>query len=178
MEFLGRILLDNWSAVARVAIVGVLGYILLLAILRVSGKRTLSKMNAFDFIITVALGSAFANVMLNKDIALAEGVVGLGLLVFLQFLVTWLSVRSETVSNLVKSQPTLLFYEGRFLEGALRRQRVTQSEVLAAIREQGLSATQEVEAVVIETTGTLSVLRRSAAPADTLDEVAGSGSGS
>lgn len=81
-------------------------------LLRVSGKRTLTKMNAFDLVVTVALGSTLATVLLTKSVALAEGLTAFVLLIFLQFVLTWLSVRSRAVGRLVKSEPTLLVYQG------------------------------------------------------------------
>jgi uncharacterized membrane protein YcaP (DUF421 family) len=84
----------------------------LVLLLRVSGKRTLTKMNAFDLVVTVALGSTLATVLLTKSVALAEGLTAFMLLIFLQFVLTWLSVRSRAVSRLVKSEPTLLAYQG------------------------------------------------------------------
>ncbi len=108
---------DSWSGLGRVLIVGVFAYGALVLILRVSGKRTLSKMNAFDFVVTIALGSTLATILLSKDVALAEGLLALALLIGLQFVITWLSVRSPTVNRLVKAEPALLFHRGHFLHG-------------------------------------------------------------
>lgn len=152
---------DNWQGLFRTFVVGVSAYVILVLILRVSGKRTLSKMNAFDFVVTVALGSTLATILLSKDTALAEGVLALVLLVGLQLIITWLSVRSKTVSYLVKSEPRLLFHRGDFLHGAMRAERVNQDEILQAMRSQGIGAIEKVEAVVLETDGSLSVLSSS-----------------
>jgi uncharacterized membrane protein YcaP (DUF421 family) len=149
---------DSWLGLVRVLIVGSLAYLALVLLLRVSGKRTLSKMNAFDFVVTVALGSTLATVLLSQDVALAEGVVAFALLVGAQYLITWLSVRSSTVKQLVKSEPSLLFHHGSFLAGAMTRERVTQEEVLAAVRQQGKASLEQVGAVVLETDGTFSIL--------------------
>src|SRR3990170_1372212 len=108
---------DSWGGLARVCVVGTLAYCALIFLLRVSGKRTLSKMNAFDLVVTVALGSTLATILLSKDVALVEGIVALALLIGLQFLITWLSVRSAKVSRLVKAEPALLFHRGSFLPG-------------------------------------------------------------
>ena len=129
---------ENWFGPLRVVIVGTLAYMALVLLLRVSGKRTLSKMNAFDLIVTVAFGSTLASILLSKDVALAEGITAFALLIGLQYIITWLSVRSDWVENLVKSEPALLFFQGRFLQEALRRERVTEAEVRAAVRSQGL----------------------------------------
>jgi len=151
---------DNWGGLARVIVVGVLAYVALVVLLRISGKRTLSKMNAFDFVVTVALGSTLATILLSKDVALVEGIVALGLLIGLQFVLTWLSVRSSTVDRLVKSEPTLLYHRDRFLRDAMRRERVTEDEVRAAIRGAGFASLESVEAVVLETDGSVASLKR------------------
>ncbi len=145
----------------RTLVVSLLAYLCLVVLLRVSGKRTLSKMNAFDFVVTIALGSTLATILLNKDTSLAEGVLALGLLVGLQFLITWTSVRVRWMRKLVTGEPTLLLHRGRMLGDALRRTRVTETEVLAALRSRGCAALQDAEAVVLETDGSLSVVRRS-----------------
>ena len=149
---------DSWTGLIRVVVVGVLAYVALVAILRVSGNRTLSKMNAFDLIVTVALGSTLASILLTETVALAEGVLGFAVLIGLQFVVTWLSVRSRKVSELVKAEPVLLLYQGQFLHREMRRQRVLEAEMRAAVREAGHASLADVEAVVLETDGSFSVV--------------------
>ncbi len=150
---------ESWAGIGRVVVVGTLAYLALVLLLRVSGKRTLSKMNAFDFIVTVALGSTLATVLLSKDVALFEGIAAFFLLIGLQFAITYLSVRSRRVENWVKSEPSLLFFEGRFLPQSLRRERVTEAEVRAAVRAQGAGEMEKVAAVVLETDGSLNVIK-------------------
>lgn len=149
---------DSWTEVLRVFAVGAPAYAALVFLLRISGKRTLSKLNAFDLVITVAMGSTLATILLSRDVALAEGVAALALLVVLQFVLTWTSVRSSGVQDLVKARPALLFYRGRFLEHSLVNERVTREEVLAVAREQGHSDLSSVGAVVLETDGSMSVV--------------------
>jgi uncharacterized membrane protein YcaP (DUF421 family) len=168
----GSIVFAGWDGLVRVVVVGALAYLALVLLLRVSGKRTLSKMNAFDLVVTVALGSTLATVILSKDVALAEGVAAFAVLIGLQFAITWLSVRSATVGRLVKAEPTLLFYQGRFLPEQMRRSRVLEAEVRAAVREQGVAALAAVEAVVLETDGAFAVVKRSEDAATALDDLA------
>ena len=94
-------------------------------------------MNAFDLIVTVALGSTLATVLLSNSVPLLEGILGLALLVYLQYAITWLSVKSERFQNLTKAEPTLLVHQGQYLDAALRRQRVTREEIDAALRQNG-----------------------------------------
>ena len=154
-----NILFTNWESTARTAVITILAYGLLIIMLRVSGKRTLSKMNAFDFIVTVALGSTLATVMLSKDVALVDGALAFFLLIGLQYAITWLSVRSKAVSNLVKSSPALLVYKGLMLSSAMRAERISAGEVYAIIRQNGYSSLEEIDAVVLETDGSLTVIR-------------------
>lgn len=159
---------DGWSGVWRTIVVGVSAYVMLVVLLRVSGKRTLSKMNAFDFVVTVALGSTLATILLSQDVALAEGVAAFTTLVALQYAVAWASVRSPTVRSLVKSEPALLYHRGEFLRGAMRRERVTEDEIRSAARAGGVASLDDVEAVVLETDGGFSTLRRSEHDSETL----------
>jgi uncharacterized membrane protein YcaP (DUF421 family) len=151
---------DNWHGILRVLVVGILAYTSLVLFVRISGKRTLAKMNAFDLVVTVALGSTLASILLTRDVALVEGMLALALLILLQFLVAWISVRSEAMRRLVKAEPSLLFHHGRFLDDVLRRERVTREEVGAAIRAAGQARLDDVGAVVLETDGSFSVLPR------------------
>jgi uncharacterized membrane protein YcaP (DUF421 family) len=155
---------DNWTTLARTLIIGVMAYTALVLLLRVSGKRTLSKMNAFDLIVTVALGSTLATILLSKDVVLAQGLLALGLLIGMQYAVTWLSVRLPRLAQIVKNEPSLLFYQGRYLPAALQRERVTASEVRAAIRAQGQTDLAAVSAVVLETDGSITVMLDQASP--------------
>ena len=165
---------DDWQGILRTLVVGVSAYILLVFLLRVSGKRTLSKWNAFDFIVTVALGSSLATALLSSRVPLAQGVAGFALLILLQFMVTWLSVRFGGVRRMVKAEPRLLFRRGNFLRDAMAKERVTESEIRAALRGQGIADAGQVEAVVLETDGSFSIVKDpSNGPRSTLIDVAG-----
>ena len=149
---------DGWSGVVRVVVVGALAYLALVALLRVTGKRTVSKWNAFDLIVTMALGSTLATVLLSETVSLAEGVAGIGLLVVLQYAITWLSVRSGVFREIVKNEPSLLLQDGRLCREAMRRHRVTEGELHAAVRSRGHASLDGIAAVVLETDGTFSVI--------------------
>jgi uncharacterized membrane protein YcaP (DUF421 family) len=149
---------NGWFTLVRTAVVGVLAYAALVLFLRVSGKRTLAKMNAFDLVVTVSLGSTLATIALSADVALAQGVLALALLITLQFVITWSSVRWRWIRRVIAGEPSLLLFRGQFLHGALLRTRLTEDEVRAAVRGQGLADIDDVEAVVLETDGSFSVI--------------------
>lgn len=149
---------DGWYGMLRVVVVGVCAYVALAALVRISGKRTLAKLNAFDFVVTVALGSTLATVLLSSTVALAEGVTALALLIGLQFAVAWTSVHSRHVRRLVRSEPTLVVYQGQLLPDAMRRERVTEAEVRQVLRQHGKPSVADVGALVLETDGSFGLV--------------------
>ncbi len=151
---------DGVGGLLRILFVGIVAYAALVTFLRISGKRTLSKMNAFDLVVTVALGSTLATVVMSKDVPLAEGLLALALLIALQWIVAWGSTRSQRVSELVKSEPQILYHRGQMIESALQRERVTAEEIAAAARGSGYGELDEVETVLLETDGSFSVIGR------------------
>jgi uncharacterized membrane protein YcaP (DUF421 family) len=152
-------LFDGWDGVVRVALTGAAAYLAIVVLLRVSGKRTLSKMNAFDFIVTIALGSALSATILDENISLAEGVTAFAVLIGAQYVITWLSFRSSGFRDLMKASPRMVYYQGDFLHGPMRSERVTESEVRAAIRAEGGATLEDVAAVVLETDGSFTVVK-------------------
>ncbi len=150
---------DGSFDVVRIAVVGPLVYLVLIAFLRLSGKRTLAKLNAFDLVVTVALGSTLATVLLSTDVSFTEGTLGLGLLVALQYVVASASRHFPAVRRLVKSEPQLLVRNGELLKDALRKERLNVEEVHQGLRQSGVSDLGNVVAVVLETDGSLSILR-------------------
>lgn len=152
--------LSSQGDLFRIFIHSIVGYLSLVVLLRITGNRTLSQMNSFDFIVTVAMGSTFSSTLLQKDIALFDGLLALFILVMLQFLITKLSVKFAIISNLVKTEPTLLFHNDQFLDRAMNKARVGKEEILSAMRQQGMSTISQVEAAVLESNGKISVIAK------------------
>ena len=151
-------LFDQVTELTRVLVVGPLAYIWLVAVLRVSGKRTLAQLNAFDFIVTVALGSTLATVVLSQSVAWTEGALALGLLAALQFVVAWLAVRVPWLRRSVTSRPTVLLRDGVLRHDVLVRERISEDSLRQAVRSAGIGGVELVAAVVLEPNGTLSVV--------------------
>jgi uncharacterized membrane protein YcaP (DUF421 family) len=152
------IFFNGWSVLGRTLLIGMLAYVSLVFMLRVSGKRTLAKMNAFDLVVTVAIGSTLATIVLSRSVALAEGLLALALLIGMQFAISWSSTRIPWLRRVVTGEPRLLLRDGTMLDEALRDARVTREEVRAAVRSAGIGALGDVAAVVLETDGSFSVI--------------------
>jgi uncharacterized membrane protein YcaP (DUF421 family) len=148
---------ESWYNVGRTASLAVIGFAALIVLLRVSGKRTLSKMNVFDFVFVVAVGSVFASTIISKDVTLVEGLAGLIALVGFQAILAKIAAHSPRAARLINGDPALLLSKGKFIHSALRKERITEEEVRASIRAKGINRVEDVDAVVIENDGTLSV---------------------
>lgn len=152
-----EMLFQSWSGLLRTVVVGVLAYVALIVLLRFSGKRTLAKLNAFDLVITVALGSTLSAILLQESVSLTEGTTAIALLIGMQYSVTRLSIRFERFASWVRSDPVLLVRAGQVCTEALQRERVTLAEVMSAIRGAGGTDLSAVDTVILENNGTFSV---------------------
>jgi uncharacterized membrane protein YcaP (DUF421 family) len=134
-----------------------LGWILILV--RLLGLRSFSKMTAFDFVATIAAGSLLATIATVSDWpAFAQGLVALAALFMVQWLLALGRRQSERMADLIGNQPTLLMEDGKFLPEALEQTRVAREDVYAKIRAANAADLASVRAVVLETTGDISVL--------------------
>ncbi len=150
-----------------VLVVASLAYLWLVLLLRISGKRTLAQLNAFDFIVTVALGSILASVALTKSVSWSEGAMALAVLTLLQFISATAATRFAWARTALTSKPTVLLRDGQVLEHALLKERIHHDSLCAAVRSSGNGGLESVAFVVLETDGTLSVIPRSGLGAGT-----------
>jgi uncharacterized membrane protein YcaP (DUF421 family) len=157
---------ESWYSVGRTVTLTIIGFTALIALLRVSGKRTLSKLNVFDFVFVVAVGSMFASTIIEKDITLVEGLAGMITLVVIQVVLARVAASWPAAERIINGSPTLLLARGKFIPHALRKERVTEEEVRAAIRAKGINRVEDVHAVILENDGTLSVAWEAKGPGD------------
>lgn len=156
-----------------VAAVALAAYLWLVLVLRISGKRTLAKLNAFDFVVTVAFGSLLATVIVSSEVDWLTGAIAFALLTMFQLLVSSISLHWRWFRDLVRSRPTLLVKDGRFLDDAMASERLTRGEIEAAIRSNGVGRISDVAAVVFETDGSFSVIPRERGPLELTEDVQG-----
>jgi uncharacterized membrane protein YcaP (DUF421 family) len=149
---------DGWNDILRMAVVGVPVYAVLLMMLRVTGKRALAKMNAFDLVVTIALGSTLASTLLTDDVSLSEGLFAFALLLGLQYLVTLGTLHFPLFRRMVTEQPRLLVYRGEMLDDAMRTERISAEEIEAGLRAAGHMSMDEVHAVILENDGSFSII--------------------
>lgn len=144
---------------ALMVVVSAVGiYLALMLLTRMAGLRSFAKISGFDFAVTVAIGSVVATTILTDDPPLLQAAVGLASLYALQMLVAVLRQRLPLARDVVENPPLLLMDGDRVLWENLRASRMTEGDLRAKLREANVLDPAEIRAVVMESTGDVSVL--------------------
>lgn len=152
------IIFQDGRSIIRIAVMSVCAYMALIFLLRMSGKRALGQMNAFDFVVTVAIGSTLSSIIINKDVTLAEGVSALGMLILLQYILTRLSLQFPALEKLVKARPSPLVEHGEMLKSNMHKERVTSDEIYSALRQGHIDNFEQVKSITLEANGQMTVV--------------------
>lgn len=157
--------LSGWLVTKPVAVVAILTctlglYLGLVLLTRIAGLRSFSKLSGFDFPVTVAIGSVLGGSIVAKDPPLLQALIALGVLFGVQMAVAYFRIRSAAARRAVDNEPLLLMRGGEILHDNLRRCQVTEGDLWAKLREANVLSLDQVEAVVMESTGDVSVLHR------------------
>ena len=154
------LVIDGWfGPLVRGVLLSAMAVLWTLLLVRMVGLRAFSKMTAFDFVVTIATGSLIAQAgtraRLDEYLQALAAIAGL-------LLVKWLlakaRLKSDTVQQMLSNRPVLLMENGRFLDAALLETRVSRANLLEKLRAEGVTDLQNVKAVVLETTGDISVI--------------------
>lgn len=148
----------SWNDLADAALAAILFYVLIVVLVRVSGKRTTAELNSFDWIINVTVGSLAASGILLDSVPTLRATVAIVVIVALQYLLTTLTRRNETASAIIKDCPTVLLHKGKFLAEPMQHTRVSKEEILNAMRKDGFVHLEEAAWVILETDGSLNVV--------------------
>lgn len=143
---------------AHIAVSCAVFFVFIVVLTRLSGKRTSGNMNNFDWIITVGIGSLMASGILLRNVSMLDAMLAVSVLAGMQWLTTWLAMRSRRFAKWVKPQPRVLLHRGQMLDDQMVHERVTSDEVSAALRSAGLSRHDEAQCVVLETNGQFSII--------------------
>ena len=151
-------IVTTWDAIVMVFISTVGIYVALIFFTRFGGLRSFSKMSSFDFAVTVAIGSIVATSLLSSDPPLFQSIVALGILYGVQMIVARLRVKNPVIGKIVDNKPLLLMDKKKILRDNLHKAGVTLNDLRAKLREANVTQLKQVKAVVMETTGDISVL--------------------
>ena len=130
----------------------------LVVLIRVFGKRSTSKMNNFDWIVTVAIGALTASSIAFEEVTIAMALLVIVLLLGLQWGVTHLVERSRAAESIIQEDASVLVFKGQVLDAVKESERVSKKEIDAAIRQAGLTRLDQVYALILESNAEFSVI--------------------
>ncbi|WP_296402905.1 YetF domain-containing protein [Psychrobacter sp.] len=163
------LLFDSQQTLVRMIISAFVVYFCIVLFHKISGKRSTSQLNNFDWVVTVMIGSIGASTIILKSVPLVEGLASIITLLVLQYLVTKYSAISPEFANTILSEPRVVFYQGQFLPEAMRKERLTRQEIECAMRSEGIHDYEEVAAIIFESDAKLTVVPKRS-DANRLDE--------
>lgn len=147
-----------WELCVRAAIV----YIVLLILIRLSGKHTLGELSAFDLVVVVVLGSAVRTSMVGNDKSLPGGLLVVAALLVVDFVVAWLASHFRRVDRVVQGRPVLLARDGVLFEDVLARSKIPRSSFDTVLRKHGCRDIAAVEQAILEPSGSITIRKRGA----------------
>jgi uncharacterized membrane protein YcaP (DUF421 family) len=139
---------------------GVLTYVFLLIVLRISGKRQIGQLAPFDLVLLLVLSNAVQNAMNGGDNSFTAGVISAGTLIATNYLVGVLTARSKKLEALIEGRPRVLIRDGHIDEAIMKDEKITHHELMAALRAAGCGNLREVHFAVLENSGQITVVER------------------
>lgn len=169
-----KLFYDNTESLWRILISAPLIYLFIIINIKLMGKRSTSQLNSFDWLVTVAMGSIVASVVMEKNTSLLSGILAIFTMMGLQYTITKLMFTFPFWKKMIRSKPRLLLLNGEYLLPNMKKERIVKSEILAAVREKGIADLADVYAVVMETDASLSVIqKKETSVKSTLEDVDG-----
>lgn len=135
-------------------------FLIIILLTRIIGLRSFAKFTVFDFAFTIAIGSIISST-LTSSTSIAHGSVAIASLLFLAFIASFLQKKFPALSSVISNKPLMLMKGNKILNENLKYARIEKSQLMAKLREANVSRLTQIQAVVLESTGDISVLHKS-----------------
>lgn len=135
-------------------------YVLVMVLIRVSGKRAVGQFTPFDLVMLILIGNAVQNGINGGDNSLTGAAIMATTLIALNYGVAFVTSRSRRVERIVEGEPVVLARDGKLFEGVLRRELVSREDFRESLRMNGIEDVSEVELALLETNGSISVVAK------------------
>ncbi|MFJ7934636.1 DUF421 domain-containing protein [Sporosarcina sp. NPDC096371] len=145
-----------WETLFRTTV----AFIVLLILARFMGKKQISQLSFFHYVTGITIGSIAAEIAAQQETAFVDGVIAMIWWALLTLLMSYIALKSKKARVILDDQPTIIMYEGRLVEEAMRKSRLHLSDLNMMLREQGIFSIKEVQYAIFETNGNLSVLKK------------------
>jgi uncharacterized membrane protein YcaP (DUF421 family) len=145
-----------WELILR----GVIVYILLIVLLRLTGKRQIGQMAPFDLVLLLVLSNAVQNAINGGDNSVTAGVISAATLVSINYLVGIATFKSKRIEALIEGRPQILIHNGKLFTEVMERAHLTHHELNASLRKEGCACIEDVHYAILENNGQISVHSR------------------
>jgi uncharacterized membrane protein YcaP (DUF421 family) len=139
---------------------GIVVFFALYLLMRVIGRRELSKLEPFDLILLIILGDAVQQGLTQDDYSLTGAALAIGTIAVLQVGVSYLNFRIPRLRPVLNGEPVIVVQDGKPIERNLKRERLTLDDIAESARLQGIGSLDEVAWGVLETSGTISFIKK------------------
>jgi uncharacterized membrane protein YcaP (DUF421 family) len=133
-------------------------YLFIILALRVLGKTELAQLSITDLIFVLLISNAVQNTMVGSDTSLGGGILAASVLFVLNFIFKKLKYRFPKLRKVLEGEPVILIHNGKMIESNCQKNGITKEELLQAIREHGSHTIEEVDSLILETDGNISVV--------------------
>ncbi|MER1954458.1 MAG: YetF domain-containing protein [Desemzia incerta] len=154
-----KLLFDGWQSTVRITLTTIFLYLILIVLLKIFGSRSVSSFSVYDMIATITIGSVISSTLVLKEINLINGMVAIIVLLVLQFSLSKLVTKWEGLYPFANPTPKVVFYKGEFKNESMKKVRVNKEEIYSAIRREAGTTSDNVEAVLLEPNGDLTVIK-------------------
>ena len=138
----------------------VIVYVFLIIALRLAGKRELAQLNPFDLVVLLMLSNTVQNSIIGDDNSVVGGLIGATTLLTVNYLVARFLNRHETLQRMVEGGTEVLIEKGEMLLDKMEKEAISEAELEAAARRQGVAALEDVDRAVLEPSGSISIIER------------------
>lgn len=148
----------DWAQLAETAGRAALVYVVMLAVIRLLGKRTVGNFTVFDLLVALMLGEVVDEIIYG-DVTMAQGMTAIVVVAAAKYATQWLTYISPTLNKFLEGKPTEIVRHGEFMRDALRSEMIHEKEAMASLRLKGITDIREVKTAVLEVDGEISVLK-------------------
>ena len=139
-------------------------YILITVVYRIMGKREIGELSIMDFIVSIFMAEMAAISIENYKSSIFTSLIPITVLVILQIVISYLSLRNQKIRNIVDGEPSVIINRGKVDFYEMKKQRYNLDDLLTQLREKAIKSIEEVDYAILETSGKLSIFKRSDDP--------------
>ena len=141
-------------------------YAALVVLVHLAGERELAQVNSVDLVVLLLISNVVQNAMIGDDNSVTGGLIGGLALVVVNCFVARFLFRRAKLDRLIEGQPAVLIRDGQIVHASCAREPITEDELLAALRRQGVADPTDVEQAILETSGAISMIPKRPTPAE------------